>query len=248
MTQIIDRIYSSGCVTGRTGTVHQLHSAIDPAEGQFLYALVSKDDSIVSTLEVGCAYGLSSLHICHALSGRPSATHTIIDPKQMSVWDGAGVRNLEEAGFHFAKLIEEPSEIALPKLLEQGTVYDMAFVDGWHTFDHTLLDCFYATRLLRVGGYLVLDDVEWRSVRRVASYMTHYPCFTTHSTLDSTQRASWKRQALRHALSIVPREWRASIFRPSLLQDGIDSGSVRMLALQKMADDQRRWDWFPTAW
>ena len=40
------------------------------------------DSSITQTLEVGYAYGLSSLHICSAIQGRKNAHHTIIDPFQ----------------------------------------------------------------------------------------------------------------------------------------------------------------------
>jgi Methyltransferase domain len=70
----------------------------------------------VNTLEVGCAYGLSSLFICSALQERHGATHTIIDPYQNGY--GVGIRNLEDAGLRFFNLIENKSEFALPKLLE----------------------------------------------------------------------------------------------------------------------------------
>ena len=64
-------------------------------------------------------------------------------------------------------LVEERSEFALPTILTSNEGrFDFIFIDGWHTFDHTILDCFYAIRLLRVGGYLVLDDAHWRSVTR----------------------------------------------------------------------------------
>ena len=124
------------------------------------------------------------LHICAALRGRKGVSHTIIDPYQYTSepsgksWDGAGIAGLERAGFDFFHLLEMRSEFALPKLLEQGeNQLDLIFIDGWHTFDHTLLDCFYATRLLRIGGILILDDVRRPSIKSVVKFLKSYPCY-----------------------------------------------------------------------
>ncbi|MCH9013660.1 MAG: class I SAM-dependent methyltransferase, partial [Proteobacteria bacterium] len=118
-------------------------------------------------MEIGCAFGLSSLHICSALSGRGAAHHVIIDPFQQKHWHGIGIANLRRAGFDFFEHIEEPSEFALPALArEQSGTFDMVLIDGWHTFDHTLLDFFYANRLIRVGGYILVDDCNMPAVNR----------------------------------------------------------------------------------
>ena len=46
---------------------------------------------------------------------------------------------------------------SIPKFLTKKP-FDFIFIDGWHTFDYTLVDMFYADRLLRIGGYLLIDD------------------------------------------------------------------------------------------
>lgn len=53
--------------------------------------------------------------------------------------------NIERAGLarHF-RVLREPSFLAMPRLLARGAKFDLVFVDGWHTFDFTLLDMFYA--------------------------------------------------------------------------------------------------------
>src|ERR1039457_3486186 len=171
VNSVIDEIYQTRVVRDASGNEYELSSEVDSAEGDYLYRLISSDSSITRTLEVGCAFGLSSLHICEALRNRPGASHVIIDPKQTDVWHGVGVAQLERAGISFFNFIPEPSELALPDLLRsQPESFDLIFIDGWHTFDHTMLDMFYANRLVRVGGYIVVDDCNWKSVSAAISY------------------------------------------------------------------------------
>ena len=84
----------------------------------------------LQTLEVGCAYGFSSLFICEILAGHPGAHHTIIDPFQTLQYKRAGVQGLEKAGYQFWKLIEEGSEFALPDLCRKGAHFGFCLIDG----------------------------------------------------------------------------------------------------------------------
>ena len=116
MNKVIDEIYNSRSVVGANVKVLELHSEVDRQEGEFLYNLIKNDSSIKKTLEVGCAYGLSALHICEALRGRMDAEHIIVDPFQHTQWESAGILNLEKANIDFFRLIEKKSEFALPHL------------------------------------------------------------------------------------------------------------------------------------
>jgi hypothetical protein len=74
----------------------------------------------------------------------------------------------------FFELLEGKSHFMLPKLLEQGVQADFVFVDGWHTFDYTLIDVFLADPLLGVGGYLLMHDYGMPSKKKVWRYLaTH---------------------------------------------------------------------------
>lgn len=126
-------------------------SSISAKEGERIWECIRKN-GFRRTIEIGCALGVSSLYICDATSVFLNSSHTIIDPYETRDWGGIGVRNLEARGIDFALLIEQPSELALPGLLEKGAEFDFAFIDGWHTFDHSLVDFFYLNRLIRVGG------------------------------------------------------------------------------------------------
>jgi len=71
-------------------------------------------------------------------------------------------------------LLEGPSHLMLPGLLERGVKLDLAFIDGWHTFDYTLLDFFYIDKMLRPGGVVLLHDQSWPSKQKVIRFiMTH---------------------------------------------------------------------------
>jgi predicted O-methyltransferase YrrM len=248
MNDSIEKIYDAGFVTGRSGKAHKLHSAIDREEGKFITSLIENDPAIKHTLEIGCAYGLSSLYICSALSGRSGAQHTIIDPFQNTDWDGVGVKQLEEFGIDFFELIELRSEFALPKLLEfsEGT-FDLILVDGYHTFDHTLLDCFFATRLLRIGGVLVIDDVAFPSVRRVVAFLQNYPCYEQIGSVQKNESKAAKR-ATAGVLSVFvkPNKW-ANVISPRLYRKLFELSRIEMIALKKIAEDERSWDWHSDA-
>jgi predicted O-methyltransferase YrrM len=242
---IIDEIYETKVVRDASGNEYELSSEVDSAEGDYLYRLISSDSSITRTLEVGCAFGLSSLHICEALRNRPGASHVIIDPKQTDVWHGVGVAQLERAGISFFNFIPEPSELALPDLLRsQPESFDLIFIDGWHTFDHTMLDMFYANRLVRVGGYIVVDDCNWESVAAAVSYYMNYPAYEWLREPAILTR-TWKRFVAKAGRALLPPRM-AQVILPA----GIHSRIYRrmchpsMVAFKKVAEDTRSWTWF----
>lgn len=231
MNEIIRGIYESGIAIARDGHVRDLASSIDQHEGKFLFDIIQNDAGILKTLEVGCALGLSSLHICAALHNRSGAKHIIIDPVQTTDWHSLGLEHLQNAGFDFFELIESQSELALPRILEKKEgAFDLIFVDGWHTFDHTLLDCFYSTRLLRVGGYLVVDDVTMPAISGVVDFLKTYPCY---------EQYGWVGQ------EGVKPSWRGKIAKRFGLPNSERPPIVRMVALRKISEDARGWDWHP---
>jgi predicted O-methyltransferase YrrM len=236
---LADVIYERHEVVSPTGEVLPLRACISPEEGAFLRNLIQSDASIVRTLETGCAHGLASLHICSALRDRPNAWHVIIDPLQSTEWGSIGVANLKREGLTRFELFEEGSEFVLPRLAaEQSGTFDLVFLDGFHTFDHTLVDCFYATRLLRVGGYQVLDDSDMQSVARVLDYIQNYPCYRRWDGIPYVPKP---RVRIARAIGRVFPKLAYILARYA-------SDSFRekwsMIALKKEAEDDRDWSWY----
>lgn len=244
MNELIEEIFSTKKVKTSSGKELPLRVNLAKKEGEFLGDLIAKNSSIKKTLEVGCAYGISSLFITKSLKGREGAHHTILDPNQNTTWEGVGIHNLKQSGFSSFDLVEEKSEFALPNILKENEgAFDFILVDGWHTFDHTLLDCFYAIRLLKVGGYLVVDDVTFPGIRRVVDYLIQYPCLTFEGAVTVKRKASFKKQIVISLCSLIPKSLKQRVFSKSF-QNRLQNEAQPMVALKKISDDQRAWDWF----
>jgi len=229
-------------------------TSIPTPEGEFLWSQI-REHNYTKTIEIGCALGMSSLYICDALSRFEEVSHTIIDPYQTTQWKSIGVNNLRKLGFHFFTLIEEPSEIALPRLVKEKLTFDFAFIDGWHTFDHTLVDFFYLNRLIRVGGMIVFDDTRYPSVSRVLRYVAKYPNYAIVKGKEEQKLAGRKRRLLK--LGIKGGYYVSKIFpsslRPLFFSDLILSHhSVyevllrrpRWVAFYKTDEDRRDFNWY----
>jgi predicted O-methyltransferase YrrM len=130
-------------------------------------------ERVETVVEVGLAYGRSALAIGEALvvldAGRP--LHVVIDPLHATEWANVGWELLRSAGLDgIARLLLEPSSVALPRLVAEGLVADAAFVDGSHRFHEVFVDLYFLRKLVRPGGLVVLDDLWWPSVRAAARY------------------------------------------------------------------------------
>jgi predicted O-methyltransferase YrrM len=130
-------------------------------------------EGVRTIVEIGLAYGRSALAIGEALicvgAGQP--LHVIIDPFQAEEWSNVGWRMLRSAGLDtIARLVLQPSSIALPQLIAEGLTSDAAFVDGSHRFHEVFVDLYFLRKIVRPGGIIVLDDHWWPSVRTAERY------------------------------------------------------------------------------
>jgi predicted O-methyltransferase YrrM len=239
---LLEEMLSSGEAVDALGRAHRLHSNVSRADCEFLAGLVESQPSIRRTLEVGCAYGASSLAICSGIAGREGARHVIVDPHQAEQWHGAGVALLRRAGIDFFELIEAPSEFALPRLAQEAAeTFDFVFIDGWHTFDHTLVDIFYADRLVRPGGFVVIDDATMPSVAKAVSYLSRFPNYEAWAQCGSTEESA--------ARAVARRLWTAGPLWELVLPKKLHDFAHRtrfppIVAFRKTRSLTRDWSWF----
>ena len=247
----LEKIFQCGEVSDGEGKMHQLGSNVDQKEGKFLFDIIQQH-GCSKTLEVGCAMGISSLYICAALDGKENASHTIIDPMQKTDWHSLGITQLDKAGVGYYHLVEEPSEYALPRMAESGEKYDFCFIDGWHTFDHTLIDFFYIDRLLNEGGIVAVDDITFPGIKKLMRYLVNYPNYKLIGKVPATRQKGFLSclyngivYAFRPLSKIFPKKMRYRIFSDNIIRPEKKLGlNASMIALQKTGPDKRRWDWF----
>ena len=149
----------------------KIHSNIKKQEGDFIAEIIIKF-SLKKCLEVGMAFGISAIYILQ----NKNTTLLSIDPFQSLQWKNSGMDIIKN--FEFEKrhsLIEDKSYIVLPELLKKNEEYDFIFIDGFHTFDYTLIDFFYADKLLKINGIIIIDDVLHNGVKKCVNYInTNY--------------------------------------------------------------------------
>lgn len=147
-------------------------------------------------LEIGMANGTSSVVIADEL--RKFGGHlTSIDPHQTLPtplgYDSSGVHAVHPL-LPDHRLIEEMDYLALPKLVASGERYACILVDGYHAFDLTFLDLFYADLLLEQGGLLLCHDSSSPAVYKALRWLETNKPYTRLSPMLYTHAWSWTKK------------------------------------------------------
>jgi len=103
-------------------------------------------------------------------------------------------------------------------------------IDGFHTFDHALVDFFYVNKMLDVGGVVIFDDVNMPSIARLIAHVTTYPSYRVFKG-TAMPRAPNPFVSLRRRLNRKGLSARHSRDNPTCI------------ALQKLAPDARERNW-----
>ncbi len=202
------------------------------AVGSVLSKLVT-ENGFTRTLEVGMAYGLSTLFLCEALRSNGGGQHIAIDPAQTTGWHSIGLLNVQRAGLSsYLRFMEEFSHGALAKLVDEGQRLDFAFIDGSHLFDRTLIDFYFIDLMLRTGGYVVFDDLWMPAVRDVVSYVVTNRAYSRVPVVTADSPARRVASVLRR---IVQRPFSGHPAQLTFCTSNI-------YVLRKERDDERKWD------
>jgi hypothetical protein len=128
-----------------------------------------------NTLEIGLAFAGSCLAIAAShqdLEHQPAKQHVTIDPCQSTVWDDVGRIAIEKSNLiDYVDIREDFSYSALPKLLSEGKIFDLIYIDGSHLFENVFIDFFYSNQLLSENGILLFDDSSHADVRKVLNFI-----------------------------------------------------------------------------
>lgn len=142
-------------------------------------------------LEIGMANGTSSVVMADELQ-KYGGSLTSIDPHQTMPtplgYASAGV-NAVRAILPDHHLIAEYDYLALPQLVDAGERFACILVDGYHSFDLTLLDLFYADLLLEPDGLLLCHDSSSPAVYKALRWLETNKPYTRLSPMLYT--AEW---------------------------------------------------------
>jgi predicted O-methyltransferase YrrM len=133
------------------------------------YAELIVEQDVKRVVEIGTLFGFSTLFLADALSQTNGHLDTIDIRYAKRTWiDGQEVEDIHEVA---ERLVDEAalndlvtfhagdSNALLVELIEARAEYDFALIDGSHKFEVALLDFIGVDRMLKVGGYVAMDDV-----------------------------------------------------------------------------------------
>jgi predicted O-methyltransferase YrrM len=124
------------------------------------------DKQVETILELGFAHGLSTCYMAAALSELGRGSIVTIDleltrdatPNVEELLDRIGER-------HRVSVFYEPTSYTwrLMRFLEEDPTprFDLCYLDGAHTWYVDALAFFLVDRLLRPGGWVIFDDLNW---------------------------------------------------------------------------------------
>lgn len=246
MNPILSEIEKTGITELPSGAYVKLHSHIGPGSGRVIRHAIEIARPRLGC-EVGLAFGVSSLYILDAMQKNGGGCLIGMDPAQYdNTWQGGGLYNVRRAGFADRyEFHEETSQRVLPRLEANGTRIQFGFIDGWHTYDHTLVDFFYIDRMLDPGGIVVLDDVGYPALRRLCHFIVTNRDYEILDLDPISQNLSWKSRikgVVQKALYPLVRD----NFSPNLQSVALETevNKAQLIALRKRGNDQRSFDHF----
>lgn len=239
MNPLLEEVFVTRKFVNSNGQTIEIHSETPRDQCHFLQKII-EDNRFSKTLEVGLAYGLSTLAICESVA-KFSGTHTAFDPAENSYWGGNGVELVNQAGYgHVLNFQEKTSVAGFAELLAQGKQYDFAYVDTAKLFDWILVDFYFIARLLRIGGIVVFDDVDFPGIRKVMRFIAqldHFKVYAAHPKNEEMKEGKLPKLLNRWSRSsyLIKEEYKQTDYSLGI--------NARCVAFQKTDEDRRRWDW-----
>ncbi|KAA2242825.1 class I SAM-dependent methyltransferase [Chitinophaga agrisoli] len=200
---------------------------------EFLQKII-RENKFKSAVEVGMAYGISSLAIAEALAENAGRL-TSMDPFETGNYDNNGLDLVKQGGYEI-EFFEDFSHTVLPRLAAEGRRLDFAYIDSTKMIDWLMTDFFLIDRMMDVGGVVVFDDITYPSIRKLVRYLAQMPHYEVYGQFPYNKRASARRKILKNWLTFG-------------LKDGVTMKDYRLgiygrcIALKKVGEDKRLYDW-----
>lgn len=248
MLKSLENIIESGSIEiNNSGERIPLHSHTSKDQCIFLqqmFDIVKPQRS----LEVGFAYGISAISILemHRQNGSSKGAHIVIEPD--NYWGNAAIYNIEKEGLtYYLQIRKDYSDKILTQLFHENYRIQYAYIDTTKQFDVVLQDFYFINKILDVGGVVILDDCGgmWPGVQRVARFVNtlpHYKILSGHNKMESSPLKKTAKFVFASIINAMPFSKR---MYPTLnIKTDAELGlNFSCIAFQKIAEDQRSWDW-----
>jgi predicted O-methyltransferase YrrM len=193
MNPVLANILATNQVMRPDGAYVPLHSHIPAFECQIMQQWL-QEYGCSRLIEIGLAYGISSLFLCDALACCDGGTYHILDPYQQRDWAGIGLHNLSVAGYRDrVQFHEEFVEDCLPRLWQEGFRCDFALIDGGHSFAQVMTDFFWINQLLVDGGLVIFDDIQLPAIQQVVAHVQADPTYSPLTLPQVSQNSTTAR-------------------------------------------------------
>ncbi|MBS1516803.1 MAG: class I SAM-dependent methyltransferase [Bacteroidetes bacterium] len=239
MNEVLEEILKTGYTKKHDGSPQKVIGQISEEEGRLIQDC-ARECRANTSVEIGLAFGTSALFICDSLRKNKNTKHYIIDPYQNfeHSYNGIGLNNLKRAGYeNIIEFIEKPSHLGLAQLESEKVMVDFAFIDGWHTFDHVLVDFFFVDRILHVGGMVILDDSDWPAIEKVCSFIKSNRSYEFFGG-TSPRSAEGNKNNVVHENKITNK------FKNVIGKTPGKRTRYGAMAFKKISHDERSWDHF----
>ena len=239
VNHLLEDVITKKKFTTRSGEVVDILGETHRSQCVFLQQII-EDNHFKESLEVGFAFGISTVAICESIA-KSNGKHIVFDPAEKTYWGGHGLDLVQQAGYSDTlDFREQVSAFGLAQLAIEGRKFDFAYVDTVKMFDGILVDFYFISMMLKIGGIVVFDDTNCPGIRKVMRFISqldHFKVYDTHPKNRpepvgklSKMLSNWSRSSY-----LVKEEYTTT--DASL---GINSDCV---AFQKIAEDTRNWDW-----
>ena len=140
------------------------------SQGELIYKLIL-DNKIENIVELGVAHGVGSCYMAAALHEGGKGSLTAIDNRKAIDRDPNVTELAKRCGLsdYVNPIFAHTSyNWELMKLIEQQTkdgvcepIFDMCYLDGAHTFEVDGFAFFLVDKLMKPGGFILFDDLNW---------------------------------------------------------------------------------------
>jgi predicted O-methyltransferase YrrM len=248
MLKTLETIFERGTIEiNEQGDRIPLHSNTSKEQGLFLQKIFDKIKPSKS-LEVGFAYGISSLFILekHREYGSAERAHLVIEPD--NYWGNAAVHNIEKEGLSsYLQIRKNYSDKILTKLFHENYRIQYAYIDTTKQFDVVMQDFYFINKILDVSGVVILDDCGggWPGVQRVARFINTLPHFKVlegHLELKYTLKKKVAKYVLSSIINMLP--FKKRFYETIDFKTDKELGlNFSCIAFQKIDEDRRSWNW-----